>query len=78
MIFAGAGHNVVLYDIIPEQVSGALLDIKEQLHHFESQGYLRGKLNADEQTALISGSSDLHECVKNAIHIQVQKYIFKA
>merc|ERR1712110_1064043 len=70
MIFAAAGHPVVLFDIKKEQVDGALADIKNQLNVLKSDGLLRGTLSPDEQMALISGTDDLKIAVQNAIHIQ--------
>jgi len=55
MLFAGAGYRVVLYDILPAQVEGALKEIAIQLDGLEKSKLLRGKLSAKEQTALISG-----------------------
>ncbi|KAI8791880.1 lambda-crystallin homolog [Biomphalaria glabrata] len=70
MIFAGAGHKVTLYDIVSEQVSKALETIATNLKNYESQGCLRGQLTASRQVSLITGSSDLQECLNGASYVQ--------
>lgn len=64
MIFASVGYNVTLFDIEPTQVTKALENIAIELDQFEEEQVLRGTLTAKAQIALISGSSDLAECVK--------------
>ena len=70
MLFAGAGFNVVMYDVDSAQLDGAKVSIKQQLNELERQGLLRGTLLAEEQFFLISTSENLSEAVKDAIHIQ--------
>lgn len=70
MLFAGAGYKVVLYDVVESQVKSALDEIKKQLERLEKDGVLRGKLNAKQQHALISGSNTLADTVKDAKYIQ--------
>ncbi|XP_071113774.1 lambda-crystallin-like [Haliotis cracherodii] len=70
MIFTGAGYRVSIYDISPEQVKGALASIQESLARYEKQGNLRGKLSAAEQAQLVTGSSNLAECMLGARHVQ--------
>ena len=64
MIFASVGYNVTMFDIEPAQVAKALANIGDELDQFEKDGVLRGTLKAAEQKPLITGSSDLAECVK--------------
>lgn len=71
MLFASAGYQVVLYDVVSANVDTALADIKFQLQNLQEKGLLRGKLSADEQFALISKADTLSDCLKDAIHIQV-------
>ncbi len=71
MIFTGAGYKVSLYDIKSEQVSGALSGIQETLARYEKEGNLRGNLTAAQQSQLVTGSSDLAECMLGAVHVQV-------
>ncbi|CAL1539451.1 unnamed protein product [Lymnaea stagnalis] len=70
MIFSSGGHKVTIYDIYPEQVSKALQNIAANLALYEKQGCLRGQINAEQQTCLISGSNDLQECLKGAVYVQ--------
>nr|XP_002131138.1 lambda-crystallin-like [Ciona intestinalis] len=70
MLFAGAGYNVVLFDVVQSQLDNALVDIKNQLMKLEEQSLLRGKLTANEQFSLIKVTNDLPEAVKDAVHVQ--------
>lgn len=70
MLFAGAGYQVQIFDIVPEQIEKALSHIRAELHNLQSNGILRGSLNADQQFDCISGTTDLKELVKGAYYIQ--------
>ena len=70
MIFASAGYKVTLYDILESQVSAALTNIASELVQFEKYGVIRGQLSATDQTALISGSSNLSDCIKDCVYVQ--------
>jgi len=70
MIFAGSGHDVTIFDIYPEQVEKALNNIRATLARYESQGCLRGELDAASQARLITGSSSLSQCLQGATYVQ--------
>ncbi|XP_014678113.1 PREDICTED: lambda-crystallin-like [Priapulus caudatus] len=70
MLFAAVGHPVCVYDVEPKQILAALEFIEAELKRHEKEGTLRGTLNAAQQRALISSSSDLKSCVSGAIHVQ--------
>ncbi|XP_063807716.1 lambda-crystallin homolog [Pseudophryne corroboree] len=70
MVFASGGFNVRLYDIVKEQVTAALEDIRKQMEELRNSGMLRGSLSVHEQISLISGWSDLKLALEGAIFIQ--------
>ncbi|XP_022214106.1 lambda-crystallin homolog [Drosophila obscura] len=70
MLFASVGYQVMLYDILPEQVSTALTATQKELLDLEAKGLLRGTLNAKQQFSCMSGTNDIKELVKGAIFIQ--------
>lgn len=70
MLFVSQGYKVYIFDILPEQVDKALLDIEEQLNVLEQSGQLRGKLTASQQLSYIKGTIKLEEAVSNALLIQ--------
>uniref|UniRef100_A0A8C5LY00 L-gulonate 3-dehydrogenase n=1 Tax=Leptobrachium leishanense TaxID=445787 RepID=A0A8C5LY00_9ANUR len=70
MVFASGGFRVKLYDIVKEQVSAALEDIRKQMEELKKSDMLRGTLNVDEQMSLISGSTELKETLEGAVFIQ--------
>lgn len=71
MLFASGGYNVVIYDNDPKVSEAALGIIEEQLKKLENDQLLRGSLSAAEQVKLISSTSDLAECLRDAVHVQV-------
>jgi len=70
MLFAAAGYNVTIYDILPDQVEAAKTNIRTSLQDLSRQGLLRGTLSSDEQHDLIKGTNDLADCVKDAVYVQ--------
>lgn len=70
MLFASVGYNVMIYDIVQKQIDNALTDIYQQLKRLEANELLRGSFTADQQFALIKGTSSLAEVVKNAKLVQ--------
>lgn len=54
MIFASAGHQVQIYDIVPEQISNSLKRIENDLKHLEKENWLRGTLSAEQQIKCIT------------------------
>ncbi|KAM4796839.1 lambda-crystallin homolog isoform 1-T1 [Rhinophrynus dorsalis] len=70
MVFASGGFRVKLYDIVQEQVTTALEDIRKQMEELKKSEMLRGRLSVREQLDLISGCSDLKSALEGAILIQ--------
>lgn len=70
MLFAAAGYNVVMYDLMESQLTAAVDYIKQQLGDLEKQNLLRGKLSSAEQMRLISTTTDLKQAVEGARHVQ--------
>ncbi|XP_066438268.1 lambda-crystallin homolog [Eleutherodactylus coqui] len=70
MVFASGGFTVRLYDIVKEQVTAALEDIRKQMVELKKSGMLRGSLSAEEQISLISGFNDLKLALEGAIFVQ--------
>ncbi|XP_006004076.1 lambda-crystallin homolog isoform X1 [Latimeria chalumnae] len=70
MVFASGGYKVKLYDVLQQQVTIALEEIRKQLMELKESGMLRGSSNVEEQMALISGCNDLKEAVEGALFIQ--------
>uniref|UniRef100_A0A8B9NX99 Crystallin lambda 1 n=1 Tax=Apteryx owenii TaxID=8824 RepID=A0A8B9NX99_APTOW len=63
--------EVKLYDIVQQQITGALESIRKQMKELEESGFLKGALSAEKQLALISGCTDLKAAVEGAAFIQV-------
>ncbi|XP_073846197.1 beta Hydroxy acid dehydrogenase 2 [Musca autumnalis] len=70
MLFTSVGYKVMLYDILPEQLSSALEYIDIELHRLEEQGLLRGDLSAEEQFKCLSTTTDIKELTRGAVFIQ--------
>ncbi|XP_075166187.1 beta Hydroxy acid dehydrogenase 2 [Haematobia irritans] len=70
MLFASVGYKVMLYDILPEQLSSAIEYIDLELHRLEEQGLLRGHLSAEEQFKCIKTTTNIKELTTKAIFIQ--------
>ncbi|XP_069496797.1 lambda-crystallin homolog [Ambystoma mexicanum] len=70
MVFASAGYKVKIYDIVQQQVTSSLGDIRKQMAELEQSGMLRGSLNAEKQISLITGCTDLLAAVDGAAFIQ--------
>ncbi|TMW52959.1 hypothetical protein DOY81_001992 [Sarcophaga bullata] len=70
MLFASVGYQVMLYDILPEQLTSALEYIECELQRLEENQLLRGDLNSGEQFKCINTTTDLKELTADAIFIQ--------
>ncbi|KAL8586606.1 hypothetical protein ACOMHN_040114 [Nucella lapillus] len=70
MIFASGGYRVSIYDIEEQQVTRALTLIREKLQQYEQEGCLRGATSAAQQAELISGQTDLAQCLEGACYLQ--------
>lgn len=54
----------MLFDVDAGQVERALKLIGAELRQFEQDGLLKGDISAEQQAELITGSSNLEDCVK--------------
>ncbi|XP_022094851.1 lambda-crystallin-like isoform X2 [Acanthaster planci] len=70
MIFVSAGYRVTIFDVKESQLTGAMVDISNQLAELQKSGLLRGTLTPEQQKALISVTSDLKEAVTGSLHVQ--------
>lgn len=70
MLFASVGYQVTIYDIVPEQVQGALDYVAVEIRNLEKRGFLRGTLTAEEQIKCIKGTTDIKELVRDAVFLQ--------
>ncbi|KAF6210844.1 hypothetical protein GE061_013955 [Apolygus lucorum] len=70
MLFASVGYSVSIFDILPEAVQKAKINIKAQLDDLEQKKLLRGTLNGKQQYEKINMTTSLEECAKGAIYIQ--------
>jgi len=68
MMFARAKHNVVIYDINPEQIEIALSSIRKQLEGLPPV-LLEGQ-TVDEIAARVSAAKDLKDALNGAIYVQ--------
>ena len=76
MLFAAADYRVQLYDIEPQQLTGALKEIEAQLDNLSKIGLLRGQLTVKQQLENISVTTDIRECTRGAIYVQVIQIIY--
>lgn len=70
MIFAGAGHQVSLFDVDQGQIEKAKSSISSTLQGYEKAGLIRGTGTAAEQANRVSFSTSLEECLKDSFYIQ--------
>jgi len=72
MLFASGGHEVRLYDVIPDALESAYREIQKNLATLEKDGQLKGsdKLNAGQQAKLIKVYHSLADAVTGATYIQ--------
>ena len=75
MLFASGGHRVRLYDVIPEAIQAATIQIKTQLETLEKNGQLKNsdKLNAEQQFNLISGN--FKDLFRTYLVLKMNQYI---
>ena len=71
MIFASVGYQVSMFDVDQGQLTRAETALSKTLKQYESEGYLRGKMSAEEQAGFVSYTSSLEDCLKGAIYVQV-------
>ena len=76
MIFAGAGHQVCLFDVDQCQIERAKSNISTTLQGYEKGGLIRGTGSAVEQASRVSFSTSLEECLKDAFYVQVCYFLF--
>ena len=75
MLFASAGHQVRLYDVVPEALAAAPGHIREILTSLEAKGQLKpSKLSVDEQVNLISGTAVYFSVHKNMQQVMSESH----
>ena len=71
-LFVRGGYSVTLYDIMAEQLEGAVLAIGQQLEGLQGEGLLgEGQVGA-ELLKRVTTSSNLQETVEGAEYVQVR------
>jgi len=72
MLFASGGHTVRLFDVLPQALAAAPLEIQKGLIALEEKGQLKNstKLSAAEQFKLISVFYNLEDALHGATYIQ--------
>lgn len=69
MMFARAGYEVSIFDINTAAVDAALISVKEQLAGLAAVDLLDGQ-TVEVVAARVSGSADLNDALKGAVHCQ--------
>jgi L-gulonate 3-dehydrogenase len=69
-LFLRGGYSVMLYDVIGEQLGGAMSAVVEKLRVMEKEGLLREGQIAEELAKRVTSSSSLKDAVEGAVYVQ--------
>ena len=72
-LFIRGGYSVTLFDVMEEQLKGALVAVEEQLKTLERDGLLRDGQTSDQLLKQVSVCSDLKGAMEGAEYVQVQR-----
>lgn len=72
-LFLKGGYSVTLFDVVEDQLKGAVAAVEEQLKSLESKGLLREGQTADQLLKHVSICTELKTAMEGADYVQVQR-----
>ena len=70
IIFARAGYNVNLFDVIPDAAKNAIVPIENSCKELEQYGLLKQSKTPEEVVKRVHPHNDLHSALKDSIWVQ--------